>query len=174
MRGMSRVVAARLRSRVKETVLRSDEEHVRLLGISAEAQQICDEVAARRCQCVDQPYADAQLSRLRSAEWCPFGCLLSAHGWREIHPSAVATRDKVSCPRLAKLLLARFGSKFGEIEVVPSHEEEVLGGADIRAGSVIWAGGRWFARAECSPTWWHFHFECTGEPLLAARKTSMR
>ena len=96
---------------------------------------------------------------------------MSAHGWREIHPSAVATRDKVSCPRLAKLLLARFGSKSGEIEVVSSHEEEVLGGADIRAGSVIWAGGRWFARAECSPTWWHFHFECTGEPLLAARKT---
>jgi ribonuclease HI len=171
MRGMSRVVAARLRSRVTETVLRSDEEHVQLLGISAEAQQICDEVAARRCQYVDQPYAEVRLSRLRSAEWCPFGCVSSAHGWREIHPSAAATRDRVSCSRLAQRLLAHFGNKFGEKEVViSSHEEEALGGSDIRAGSAIWAGGRWFARSECSPTWWHFQFECTGEPLLAARK----
>ena len=170
MRGMSRVVAARLRSRVKETVLWNDDEHVQLLGISAEAQQICDEIAARRCQYVDQPYAEVRLSRLRRAEWCPFGCLLSSHGWREIHPSAVATRDKASCPRMARLLLDRFGNKFGDMMVVSSHEEETFGGADIKAGSVIWADGRWFARAECAPTWWHFHFECTGEPLIAARK----
>ena len=170
MRGMSRVVAARLRSRVKETVLRTDDEHVQLLGVSADAQQICDEIAARRCQYIDQPYAEVRLSRLRKAEWCPFGCLLSAHGWREIHPSAVATRDRVSCPRMARLLLGRLGNTFGDMVVVSAQEEETSGGADIKAGSVIWADGRWFARAECAPTWWHFHFECTGEPLIAARK----
>jgi hypothetical protein len=40
MRGMSRVVAQRLRSRVQDTILRDPDEHVKLLGITPEAQQI--------------------------------------------------------------------------------------------------------------------------------------
>ena len=170
MRGMSRVVAARLRSRVKETVLLSDVEHVQLLGISAEASQICDEVAARRCQYVDQPYADARARRLLEAEGCPFGCLAHSNGWRQIHPSAVSGRRAMPCPRLAQMLSARLGATLGESLVVSAQEELDLGGADIRAGDAISAGGRWFTRAECAPTWWHFHFECTGEPLITARK----
>ena len=68
------------------------------------------------------------------------------------------------CPRLAQALFARLGAKPGGLLVVSAQEELDLGGADIRAGDAISAGGRWFARAECVPTWWHFHFECTGEP----------
>ena len=50
MQGMRRVVAARLRSRVSGTVLRDDTEHVHLLGVTAETQQLCDEIAARRAR----------------------------------------------------------------------------------------------------------------------------
>jgi hypothetical protein len=82
---------------------------------------------------------------------------------------------RASCPRLARRLLAHFGDKFGEMKVVvSSQEEELLGGADIRAGSAIWAGGRWFARSECLPTWWHFQFECMGEPRSWRRARPMR
>jgi hypothetical protein len=167
---MSRVVATRLRGRVRETVLWNDEEHVQLLRVSAEASQIRDEVAARRCQYVDQPYADARVKRLVDAESCPFGCLVHANGWRRIHPSAVAGRRTMPCPRLAMILSERLGEKPGEMLVVSAQEESELGGAEVRAGDAIVAGGRWFARAECVPTWWHFQFECTGEPLFTARK----
>ena len=170
MQGMSRVVANRLRSRVKETILWNDEEYVQLMRVSAEASQICDEVAARRCQYVDQPYADVRVRRLLEAESCPFGCLVHANGWRRIHPSAVAGRRTMHCPRLAQALFTRLGAKSGGLLVVSAQEELDLGGADIRAGDAISAGGKWFARAECVPTWWHFHFECTGEPLITARK----
>ena len=170
MQGMSRVVANRLRSRVKETILWNDEEYVQLLRVSTEASQICDEVAARRCQYVDQPYADVRVRRLLEAESCPFGCLVHANGWRRIHPSAVAGRRTMHCPRLAQALFTRLGAKSGGLLVVSAQEELDLGGADIRAGDAISAGGKWFARAECVPSWWHFHFECTGEPLITARK----
>ena len=171
MRGMSKVVAARLRHRVKETVLRSDEEHVQLLGISSEAQQICDEIAARRCQYVDQPYAEVRVTRLRDAEWCPLGCLAHVHGWREIHASAAARRRVVTGSRFANMLRARLGGKrIGEVLLVSAQEEIDLGGAEVKAGDVLWAGERWFTRAECGPSWWHFHFECTGESLITARK----
>jgi ribonuclease HI len=170
MQGMSRVVAARLRMRVKETVLWSDEEHVQLLSMSSEALQICDEVAARRCQYVDQPYVDARVKRLLDAESCPFGCLVHANGWRQIHPSAVAGRRTILRPRLAQLLSARLGTKAGEMLGVSAQEELDLGGADVQAGDAISAGGRWFSRAACIPTWWHFQFECTGPPLITARK----
>ncbi len=73
MDGMSRVVAQRLRNRVQATILRDPGEHVQLLGITPEAQQICDEIASRRCQYVDQPYADLRVRRVLAAEWCPFG-----------------------------------------------------------------------------------------------------
>jgi hypothetical protein len=175
MHGMSKVVAARLRSRVKETVLRSEDEHVQLLGISAEAQQICDEIAARRCQYVDQPYAGTRVARLRDTEWCPLGCLAHAHGWREIHASAVARRRGTTAQGLANMLRIRLEDKrIGEVLLVSSQEELDLGGAEIMAGDVLCSGGRWFARAECSPSWWHFQFECTGEPLITARKGSPR
>ena len=170
MQGMSRVVANRLRRRVKETVLWNEEEHVQLLRVSAEASQICDEVAARRCQYVDQPYADVRVRWLLEAESCPFGCLAHVNGWRQIHPSAVPGRRTRHCPRLAQALFARLGAKPGGMLVFSAQEELDLGGADIRAGDAISSGGRWFARAECAPTWWHFHFECTGEPLITARK----
>ena len=170
MQGMSRVVAARLRGRVKETILRSDEDHVQLLSISAEATRICDEVAARRCQYVDQPYADTRVKRLLKAERCPFGCLVHANGWREIHSSAVSGRRTVVCPRIARLLSARIRANSEELLVVSAQEELDLGGADVQAGDAISAGGRWFARAEHTPSWWHFQFECTGPPLLTARK----
>ena len=166
MHGMSKVVAARLRSRVKETVLRSEDEHVQLLGISAEAQQICDEIAARRCQYVDQPYAEMRVARLRDTEWCPLGCLAHAHGWREIHASAVARRRGMIAQGLANMLRTRLEDKrIGEVLL-----EIDLGGAEIMAGDVLCSRGRWFARAECLPSWWHFQFECTGEPLITARK----
>ena len=170
MQRMNRIVAARLRRRVKETVLWSDEEHVQLLHMSPEASQLCDEVAARRCQYVDQPYADARVKRLLDAEKCPFGCLVHANGWRQIHPAAVAGRRTILRPRLAQLLSARLGTKPGEMFVASVQEELDMGGADVQAGDTISAGGRWFARAECKPTWWHFQFECTGPPLVTARK----
>ena len=171
MHGMSKVVAARLRNRVKETVLRSDEEHIQLLGVSAEAQQICDEIAARRCQYVDQPYAEVRVVRLRDAEWCPLGCLAHAHGWREIHASAAARRRVIAGQRFANMLRTRLGDKMsGEVLLVSLQEEIDLGGAEVKAGDVLLAGGRWFARAECAPSWWHFQFECTGESLVTARK----
>jgi ribonuclease HI len=170
MKGMRRVVAARLRSRVSGTVLRDDAEYVRLLGVTAETQQLCDEVAARRCQYADQPYANTMMRRLLQAEWCPFGCRTQRSGWREIHASAVARRRVVTNPRLAALLRARLGGRLGEICAVSEHEESECDGEEVRSGDVIRDGERWFARAECAPTWWHFHFECVGDPLLAARK----
>ncbi len=84
MDGMSRVVAQRLRNRVQDTILRAPDEHVQLLGMTPEAQQICDEIASRRCQYVDQPYADSRVRRVLAAEWCPFGCTDHDGGWREI------------------------------------------------------------------------------------------
>ena len=79
------------------TILRDPDEHVKLLGVTPEAQQICDEIAARRCQYVDQPYADLRVRRVVAAEWCPFGCTEHEGKWREIHPSAVATARQGVC-----------------------------------------------------------------------------
>ena len=103
MDGMSRVVAQRLRNRVQDTILRDPDEHVQLLGMTPEAQQVCDEIASRRCQYVDQPYADLRGRRVL-AEWCPLGCIDQDGGWREIHPSAVARRRVLQLPRLASLV----------------------------------------------------------------------
>jgi ribonuclease HI len=170
MNGMSRIVAQRLRDRVRDTVLRDPDEHVQLLGITAEAKQICDEIASRRCQYVDQPYADARLRRVLAAEWCPLGC--TEHGgWREIHPSAVARRRVLHLPRLAKFVATALGRQLGATCTISSHDTQELGGASVAAGDAIGWQGRWFALAERAPTWWHFQFECTGAPFVAARKT---
>ena len=170
MSGMCRVVAQRLRGRVRDTILRDPDEHVKLFGVTPEAQQICDEIAARRCQYVDQPYADLRGRRVLAAEWCPFGCTEHDGRWREIHPSAVARRRVLQLPRLASLVSARLGTQPGATCIVTSQEQLDLGGDAVRAGDVTGWQGRWFARAECIPTWWHFQFECAGVPLLAARK----
>ena len=98
MQGMRRVVAARLRKRVFGTVLRDNTEHVHLLGVTTETQQLCDEIAARRCQYVDQPYASTMLRRLLHAEWCPFGCRTRQDGWRVIHASAGARTARCDQP----------------------------------------------------------------------------
>ena len=170
MQGMSRVVAQRLRSRVKDTILRDPEEHVQLMGITPEAKQICDEIAARRCQYVDQPYSDLRARRVLAAEWCPFGCCEHDGRWREIHPSAVARRRVLQLPRLANLIATQLGAHPGATCVVSSQDLRDLGGDAVEAGDAIGWQGRWFALAERPPTWWHFQFECTGAPLLAARK----
>ena len=171
MQGMRRVVAARLRNRVSGTVLRDNTEQVHLLGVTKETHQLCDEIAARRCQYVDQPYANTTLRRLLQAEWCPFGCRTLRDGWREIHASAGARRRVVINHRLAALLRTRLqGARLGEICVVSELEDSEYGGAEVRSGDAICDGEKWFSRAECAPTWWHFHFECVGDPLLAARK----
>jgi ribonuclease HI len=170
MQGMRRVVAARLRSRVSGTVLRDNTEHVHLLGVTAETQQLCDEIAARRCQYVDQPYANTMMRRLLQAEWCPFGCRTQRNGWREIHASAGARRRAVIHPRLAAILRTRLEKELGEVCTISDQEESEYDGAEVGSGDAIRDGQRWFARAECAPTWWHFHFECVGDPLLAARK----
>jgi ribonuclease HI len=170
MNGMSRIVAQRLRSRVKDTILRDPDEHVQLLGITPEAKQICDEIASRRCQYVDQPYADLRLRRVLAAEWCPLGC--ADHGrWREIHSSAVARRRVLHLPRLANLIATTLGAQPGATCAVAQQDNLELGGDAVKAGDAIGWQGRWFALVERSPTWWHFQFECTGAPLLAARKT---
>ena len=171
MSGMCRVVAQRLRGRVRDTILRDPDENVKLFGVTPEAQQICDEIAARRCQYVDQPYADLRGRRVLAAEWCPFGCIDHDGRWREIHPSAVARRRVLQLPRLASLVATRLGTQPGATCMVTSQEQLDLGGDVVRAGDVTGWQGRWFARVECIPTWWHFQFECTGAPLLAARKT---
>ena len=80
MRGMSRVVAQRLRSRVQDTILRDPDEHVKLLGITSEAQQICDEIAARRCQYVDQPYAEPRARRVRRLSGAPLAAPITTGG----------------------------------------------------------------------------------------------
>lgn len=170
MQGMRRAVAARLRSRVSGTVLRDNTEHVQLLGVTTETQQLCDEIATRRCQYVDQPYANKMVRRLLQAEWCPFGCRTRRDGWREIHASAGARRRVVINPRLAALLRTRLGGQLGEVCAVSEQEEFEHGGAEVRSGDAIRDGERWFTRAECVPTWWHFHFECEGDPLVAVRK----
>lgn len=171
MSGMSRVVAHRLRSRVLDTVLRDPDDHVQLLGISPEAKQICDEIASRRCQYVDQPYADLRSRRLLAAERCPFGCLDQVGKWREIHPSAVARRRVLQLPRLARLVASELGTQAGATCEIAVQDQTDLGGGEVRARDAIVWQGRWFALAERPPTWWHFQFECTGAPLLASRKT---
>ena len=171
MAGMSRIVAQRLRSRVHDSILRDPDEHVQLLGMTPEAQQICDEIAARRCQYVDQPYADLRGRRLLAAEWCPFGCTEHDGGWREIHPSAVARRRVRQLPELANLVTTRMGAQPGATCLISAQDQLALGGAEVQVGDAIGCRGRWFARAERPPTWWHFQFECTGAPMLAARKS---
>jgi ribonuclease HI len=171
MDGMSRVVAQRLRSRVQDTILRDPGEHVQLLGITPEAQQICDEVASRRCQYVDQPYADLRVRRVLAAEWCPFGCIEHGRGWREIHPSAVARRRVLQLPRLATLVATTLDAQPGALCLISEQDQQDLGGDAVRVGDAIEWRGRWFTRAERPPTWWHFHFECEGASLLAARKS---
>jgi ribonuclease HI len=171
MDGMSRVVAQRLRSRVQDTILRDPGEHVQLLGITPEAQQICDEVASRRCQYVDQPYADLRVRRVLAAEWCPFGCTEHGRGWREIHPSAVARRRVLQLPRLATLIATMLDAQSGATCLISEQEQQDLGGDAVQVGEAIGWRGRWFARAERPPTWWHFHFECVGASMLAARKS---
>ena len=171
MSGMSRIVAQRLRNRVQDTVLRDPDGHVQLLGISPEAKQICDEIAARRCQYVDQPYADRRALRVVSAEWCPFGCTEHVGRWREIHPAAVARRRVLQLPKLAHLVASALGNQPGATCEVSAQDQLDSGGDEVKAGDAICFQGRWFARAERPPTWWHFQFECTGAPLLAARKT---
>ena len=171
MSGMNRIVAQRLRSRVQNTMLRDPEDHVQLLGITPEAKQICDEIAARRCQYVDQPYADQRARRVLAAECCPFGCIDQEGGWREIHPSAVSRRRFLQLPRLARRVASALGARPGATCVISAQEQLDLGGDEAKAGDVIGWQGRWFALTECAPTWWHFQFECTGAPLLAARKT---
>jgi len=171
MDGMSRVVAQRLRNRVQDTILRAPDEHVQLLGMTPEAQQICDEIASRRCQYVDQPYADSRVRRVLAAEWCPFGCTDHDGGWREIHPSAAARRRVLQLPQLATLVAATLDVQSGEKCLISAQDQQALGGEAVQVGDAIEWRGRWFARAERSPTWWHFHFECTGAPMLAARKS---
>jgi ribonuclease HI len=171
MNGMSRVVAQRLRNRVQDTILRAPDEHVQLLGMTPEAQQICDEIASRRCQYVDQPYADLRGRHVLEAEWCPFGCTEHDGGWREIHPSAVARRRVLQLPRLATLVATTLGAQPGAKCLISAQDQQALGGDAVQAGDAIGVRGRWFARAERPPTWWHFHFECTGAPMLAARKS---
>ena len=74
-------------------------------------------------------------------------------------------------PRLAAFLRTRLqGARLGEVCAVSELEGSEYGGAEVRSGDVVRDGEKWFARAECAPTWWHFHFECVGDPLLAARK----
>ena len=115
-------------------------------------------------------YANTMVRRLLQAEWCPFGCRTRRDGWREIHASAGARRRVVINPRLAAFLLTRLGGRLSEVCVVSEQEDTEHGGAEVRSGDAIRDGERWFARAECAPTWWHFHFECVGDPLVAARK----
>ena len=170
MQGMNRVVAQRLRNQVRDTILRNPDEHVQLLGITPEAKQICDEIAARRCQYVDQPYAGMRARRVLAAEWCPFGCSEHEGKWREIHPSAVARRRVLLLPRLANSVATQLGAQSGATGVISAQGLSDLGGDAVRAGDAIGWQGRWFALAERPPTWWHFQFECTGAPLLAARK----
>ena len=140
MRGMSRVVAQRLRSRVQDTILRDPDEHVKLLGITPEAQQICDEIAARRCQYVDQPYAEPRARRVLAAEWCPFGCTDHDGRWREIHPSAVARRRALHLPELANLIADRLGAQSGATCEISPQEQTNLGGGEVKPGDAV--GGR--------------------------------
>lgn len=135
MCGMSRIVADRPRHRVKETVLRNTDEHVQLLGVTPETLQICDEIASRRCQYVDQPYADIRVKRILSVEWCPFGCLEHAGGWREIHPSAM--RRAIHLPQFADSVATRLPARQGAVVLFSAQEELEGGGSGILAGDAV-------------------------------------
>ena len=106
-----------------------------------------------------------------AAEWCPFGCTEHGRGWREIHPSAVARRRMLQLPRLATLIATILDAQSGATCLISEQEQQDLGGDAVQVGEAIGWRGRWFARAERPPTWWHFHFECAGASMLAARKS---
>ena len=171
-RGMSLVVASRLRQRAQHTILRDPEEQIKLLKLSEEAAAICEAIGARRFQYVDQPYPGKQTKRLIEFEVCPFGCLKHERRWIEIHPAAAAMRVARKGPSLAAHLDRQIVGRGGDNAVVLSEEtEKALGAHQLAHGDTVQSkSGRWFARDAHNPNWWHFHFECTGACMVAARK----
>ena len=169
---MSAVVAGRLRQRVRHTVLRDPEEQIQLLKLTEEAAAICEAVGANRHQHVDQPYPSKRTKRLIESEVCPFGCLKDERGWIELHPAAAAMRVRREGPALAAHLeqLLDAGGKDGTVALSEANEER-LGATVVAYNEAVQAkSGRWFARHAHKPDWWHFHFECLGTCMVAARK----
>ena len=170
-KGMSSIVASRLRERVQHTILRDPEEQIKLLKLTEEAAAICEAVGARRYQYVDQPYPGKRLGKIIETEPCPFGCLKRPRRWREIDTAAAARLNKRLEVQLANHLEMRMAERGGSTVELLQEEEKELGAEDVTYNEAIRSrNGRWFARDACKPSWWHFHFECTGEGMITARK----
>ena len=102
IKGMSELVASRLRQRVQRTVLREPDEHVALFKLTEEAAAFCEAIGARRCQYVDQPYPGRRASLLIKAEACPFGCLKHERRWREVLTSCGRADENEDLPTVAR------------------------------------------------------------------------
>ena len=171
IKGMSALVASRLRRRVQQTILREPDEHVALFRLSEEAAAICEAVGARRCQYVDQPYPGRRASLLIGTEPCPFGCLRQERCWRELHPAAAATRTKLCLPALADYLDQQIGGLSGDTVGLSERMEARLRADEVTHVHAVQAkSGRWFIRDAYAPSWWHFQFECMGTGVVSARK----
>ena len=169
--GMAKVVAGRLQQHVRNTILRDPEEQIKLLKLTEEAAAICEALGARRYQYVDQPYPSRRMEMVLDSEVCPFGCVKYATGWRELSSAAAARRTTCDAHLLASYFETHASGKKGERLTLSPAQEKELGADEISSADVVRTrGGRWFGRDACAPTWWHFHFECTGAAMVAARK----
>ena len=160
-----------MQQHVRSTILRDPDEQIKLLKLTEEAAAICEAIGARRYQYADQPYPSRRMEMVLDSEVCPFGCVKHAAGWRELSPAAAARRTTCEARLLASHFETHASGEKGERLTLSPVQEKELGAEEISSADVVSTrGGRWFGRDACAPTWWHFHFECTGAAMVTARK----